>query len=122
MAAEVQLLGLPGIGLIVAALAVAALLLQRRRLHAQQRKARQADESLRFLHALVDAIPTPILVKDERHRYVAANAAFCAFFQRDLGAIQGKTDYDFFPPEDAAFFQATDSQALNGERVEYERT
>jgi diguanylate cyclase (GGDEF)-like protein/PAS domain S-box-containing protein len=122
MAAEVQLLGLPGIGLIVAALAVAALLLQRRRLHAQQRKARQADESLRFLHALVDSIPTPILVKDERHRYVAANAAFCAFFQRDLGAIQGKTDYDFFPPEDAAFFQATDSQALNGERVEYERT
>jgi diguanylate cyclase (GGDEF)-like protein/PAS domain S-box-containing protein len=75
-----------------------------------------------FLDALIDAIATPILVKDDRHRYLAANAAFCAFFRRVREDILGRTDYDFFNADDSAFFQATDRQALDGGHVEYERT
>jgi diguanylate cyclase (GGDEF)-like protein/PAS domain S-box-containing protein len=120
---SLQALGPSGIALVAVVIltAVTALLLQRRRLRRQHRAARESDESRRFLHTLVDAIPTPILVKDDQHRYVVINAAFCAFFQRSAADILGKTDYDFFSAEDAAFFQATDRQALNGERIEYER-
>ena len=120
---SLQALGPSGIALVAVVIlaAVTALLLQRGRLRRQHRAARESDESRRFLHTLVDAIPTPILVKDDQHRYVAINAAFCAFFQRSAADILGKTDYDFFSAEDAAFFQATDRQALNGERIEYER-
>jgi diguanylate cyclase (GGDEF)-like protein/PAS domain S-box-containing protein len=120
----VSAFGFSGMALIVAviALALASMMLQRRQIGAQRRAAREAAESRQFLHALVEAIPTPILVKDDQHHYLAANAAFCAFFRRRLEEILGKTDYDFFAPQDAAFYQATDRQALAGERVEYERT
>ena len=79
-------------------------------------------EAKRFLDALIDAIPTPVLVKDEHHRYIAANASFCDFFRNPVEQILGKTDYDFFAEQDAAYYQETDDQALSGAvLVEYER-
>jgi diguanylate cyclase (GGDEF)-like protein/PAS domain S-box-containing protein len=75
-----------------------------------------------FLDALINAIPSPVLVKDQQHRYIAANAAFTVFFQRGLDEVLGKTDLDFFSAEDAAFYQASDTEALEeGRVVEYER-
>ena len=86
--------------------------------HANERALKKAKS---FLDALVDAIPTPVLVKDNQHRYIAANTAFTAFFRRQRSAILGKTDYDFFSTEDAGFYQATDREALStGKVVEYE--
>jgi PAS domain S-box-containing protein len=87
---------------------------------------KQAERSLaqaeRFLDALINAIPSPVLVKDDQHRFIAANAAFCGFFRRSAAEILGKNDYDFFRPADAEFYQATDIQALEqGSVVEYER-
>jgi diguanylate cyclase (GGDEF)-like protein/PAS domain S-box-containing protein len=87
----------------------------------ERRAAREIEESRKYLDALIDAIPSPVLVKDEQHRYIAANAAFCRFFRRGIAEILGKTDYEFFGRDDAAFFQATDTQALAGVPVEYER-
>ena len=87
----------------------------------ERRAAREIEDSGKFLHALIDAIPGPVLVKDERHRYVGANAAFCRFFRRDLNDIIGRTDHEFFGQQDASFFQATDTQALAGVPIEYER-
>jgi diguanylate cyclase (GGDEF)-like protein/PAS domain S-box-containing protein len=86
----------------------------------QKRAEREIAEAKRFLDALISSIPAPILVKDEQHRFVAVNASFCRFFGRDTEQILGKTDYDFFEPEEAAYFQRTDDQALSGENVEYE--
>lgn len=34
--------------------------------------------ALRFSEALLDAIPTPVFVKDREGRYIACNAAFTA--------------------------------------------
>jgi diguanylate cyclase (GGDEF)-like protein/PAS domain S-box-containing protein len=81
------------------------------------------DSAGRFLDALINAIPSPVVVKDDQHRFVAVNAALCAFLGRTSAQILGKTDYDFFRREDARFYQATDSQVLEqGEMVEYERS
>ena len=80
------------------------------------------EQAKLFLDALINAIPSPVLVKDDRHRYVSANPAFAAFFQRSIAEVLGKTDFDFFAPDDAAFYQASDSEALErGSVVEYER-
>jgi PAS domain-containing protein len=73
----------------------------------------------RFLDAVINAIPSPVLVKDDQHRFIAVNAAFCAFFRRAPAQILGKTGYDFFDAEDAAFYQETDAQVLaQGDMVE----
>ena len=54
------------------------------------------EERKAFLAALINAIPTPVLVKDERHVYIAVNEAFQAFFHRSAEKIIGKNDFDFF--------------------------
>ena len=88
----------------------------------QQRAEREIAEAKGFLDALIAAIPTPVLVKDEQHRYIGVNASFCEFFRRSSEQILGKTDFDFFAPEDAAFYQDTDAEALKGRTpVSYER-
>ncbi|MEO8630328.1 MAG: EAL domain-containing protein, partial [Betaproteobacteria bacterium] len=87
----------------------------------QKRAEREIEEAKSFLDALINAIPTPVLVKDEQHRFVAANAAFSVFFRRAPESILGKTDFHFFSAEDADFYQKTDDQALQGVAIEYER-
>ena len=88
----------------------------------QQRAERDSSETKRFLDALIAAIPTPVLVKDEQHRYIGVNASFCEFFRKSAEQILGKTDFDFFAHEDAAFYQQTDDEALKGHApVAYER-
>ncbi len=84
--------------------------------------ARKIEDARLFLGALIETIPSPVLIKDEQHRYLMGNAAFCVFFQRDHPQIVGCTDYDFFPADKAAFFQATDTQALAGHPAHYEST
>jgi diguanylate cyclase (GGDEF)-like protein/PAS domain S-box-containing protein len=80
-----------------------------------------AQESRIFLHTLIDAIPSPVLVKDTAHRYVAVNEAFERFFKRPPELILGRTDHDFFDAKNASFFIATDDRALSGETdVHYE--
>jgi diguanylate cyclase (GGDEF)-like protein/PAS domain S-box-containing protein len=88
----------------------------------ERRAQREIEDARRFLDNLIDTFPTPILIKDSRHRYIAANSAFCRFFRRNLAEIVGRTDADFFSAEDTAWFQETDRKALEGAvPVEYER-
>jgi len=87
----------------------------------QRRAESQIEQARNFLDAMVNAIPSPVLVKDAQHRYIGANTAFCRFFGRTLEQIIGITDHDVFPPEEAKYFQDTDDQALHGEMVQYER-
>jgi diguanylate cyclase (GGDEF)-like protein/PAS domain S-box-containing protein len=87
----------------------------------QRRAESQIEQARNFLDAMVNAIPSPVLVKDAQHRYVGANTAFCRFFGRTLDEVIGTTDYDVFTPEEARFFQETDDRALQGEMVQYER-
>ncbi len=88
----------------------------------RKRAEREIEDARRFLDALIDTFPTPILVKDAEHRYVAANSAFARFFRRGIADILGKNDFDFFSTEDATYFQETDRRVLEGAGpVEYER-
>jgi diguanylate cyclase (GGDEF)-like protein/PAS domain S-box-containing protein len=79
------------------------------------------EERKAFLAAVINSIPTPVLVKDDQHTYLAVNDAFTAFFHRDAKEIIGRNDYDFFSSEDAKFYQDTDRDALGkGCVIEYE--
>ncbi|MEI7967902.1 MAG: EAL domain-containing protein [Betaproteobacteria bacterium] len=87
-----------------------------------KRAEQEVAHSRQFLSALIDALPTPALVKDENHRYTDANTAFLQFFQRPREEILGRTDHDFFDAADADYFRDADRAALGGEsRVTYER-
>ena len=66
-----------------------------------------------LLSSLVDAMPNIVFVKDEGGRYVLTNLAHRQFLAVDRKEdVEGKTVFDFFPPEMARQFQADDNLVL----------
>jgi PAS domain S-box-containing protein len=78
--------------------------------------------SARFLAATIDAIPTPVFVKDSHHRFVMLNRAAIDWTGWNVAEVIGKTDVDMFPPDVAEAFMAFDREALAaGAPVRFER-
>ncbi len=74
-------------------------------------------EEHRLLRTVIDNLPDYIFVKDAAGRFVLNNAAHV----RLLGAtsadeVVGKTDFDFFPQEIAARYQAAEQKVLQAGR------
>ncbi len=65
-----------------------------------------------LLHAVIDAIPDDIFVKNEEGRFILANRTLARFFGVESPEdIIGKTDGDFFPQKMAAQFE-TEEQMI----------
>ena len=69
-------------------------------------------ESPGFLEQIVDTIADPIFVKDESHRWIMVNQALCEFMGHPRERLLGKSDYDFFPREEADVFQEKDAEVF----------
>ncbi|MGB3975342.1 MAG: ATP-binding protein [bacterium] len=61
-----------------------------------------------FLNQIVDTIPDPIFVKNQQHRWIVINEAFCKFLGYSRSELLGKSDYDFFPKHEADVFWEKD--------------
>lgn len=72
-------------------------------------KLRDADE---FLRSVINALPDPIFVKDEEHRWIEFNEAFCRLMGREAEELRGKSDYDFIPKDEADVFWEQDAKAF----------
>ncbi len=69
----------------------------------QQRRAEHAlRESEARLRATFDSVTDHIFIMDRDGRYTHANNACLQFFDRRLEDVQGATNDDLFPPDDAA--------------------
>src|SRR5262249_45583701 len=71
--------------------------------------------SRRLLDAIIESIPHMIFMKDAaRLGFVRMNRAGEDLLGLERKDLLGKTDYDFFPAEQAAFFQKKDRETLEG--------
>jgi PAS domain S-box-containing protein len=70
------------------------------------------DRERSFNREILDLVPDPIFTKDENHRWIFANRAFCELLGKPLNEIVGKSDYDFFPVEMADVFWQKDKEVL----------
>lgn len=66
-----------------------------------------------FLRRALDTFADPIFIKDRKHRFVAANRAFFALFNLPAEQVLGKSDPDFFPPEQVEVFWRGDDELFN---------
>lgn len=74
-----------------------------------------------FLHGVINTIPDPIFVKNEQQRWIILNEAYCQFVGHPLEALIEKSDYDFFPKQEADIFLQQDELVFyNGTAVENE--
>ncbi|GLH74361.1 hypothetical protein GETHLI_28630 [Geothrix limicola] len=75
-------------------------------------------ESREFLDAILENLPIILFVKDARDlRYVRLNKAGEELLGRPREEMIGKSDSDFFPPDQAAFFGAKDRAVLAEKRL-----
>src|SRR5690242_1743009 len=61
-----------------------------------------------FLESILEALPNPVFVKDEQHRWVLLNDACCRFIGHGREELIGKSDYEFFPRSEADEFWRKD--------------
>ncbi len=72
----------------------------------------QLKASEEFLNHTINATPDPIFVKDEQHRWMILNDAFCQLIGKSRQELIGKSDYDFFPKSEADVFWTKDEEVL----------
>lgn len=72
---------------------------------------------IEFLEAAIDAIADPIFVKNEMHQFVFLNQAFCKFVGIERELLIGKTDYDFFPDQEADVFWIKDKEVFKSGKI-----
>ncbi|MEG4802729.1 PAS domain S-box protein [Microcoleus sp. ARI1-B5] len=65
----------------------------------------QLKASEQFLNNIINTIPDPIYVKDEQHRWLALNDAFCQYIGRSRSELIGKAYRDFLPKEQADIYE-----------------
>ena len=72
-----------------------------------------------FLSGIIEAVADPIFVKDEQHRWILLNEATCRFMGHPREALIGKSDFDFFPKEEAETFWEIDDEVFRtGKTIE----
>lgn len=72
----------------------------------------EARNDRHFLYHALDQSPDPIFIKDQAHRWVFLNQAFCRFIGHAREDLLGKSDYDFFPAGQADVFWQQDDVVL----------
>lgn len=70
-----------------------------------------------FARDILDHVAHPIFVKDREFRFVLVNRALCDMVRIPREELLGKTDYDFFPREQADFFRQKDIETFAGATV-----
>ncbi|MEG3986151.1 PAS domain S-box protein [Microcoleus sp. S28C3] len=65
-----------------------------------------------FLNHTINATPDPIFVKDEQHRWVVLNDAFCDLMGKRRQELIGKSGYEFLSPAKAQKFWQKDEEVF----------
>ncbi len=68
----------------------------------------EAEVSKNFLHEILDAIPSPLFVKNRTHQWVLANAAYLKLVGQPQEQVLGKTEFEFLDKAAAARFTELD--------------
>ncbi|MFH0781660.1 MAG: response regulator [Pseudomonadota bacterium] len=81
----------------------------------ERKRAEEALNQLKiFLDKIINAIPDPIFVKDRKHNWVVLNDAYCTLMGHDRSELLGKSDYAFFPENEADIFWDKDEEVFTG--------
>lgn len=62
---------------------------------------------------LLNSIPALVYYKDLASKYIAVNQTFAEIINTPIDKIPGKTDFDFFPTEQAAAFRKDDREVID---------
>lgn len=76
----------------------------------------ELKRSKEFLGQVINTIPDPIFVKNEKHQWIVLNEAYCQFLGYPKTMLIEKSDYDFFPKHQADVFRRQDDLVLSSQQ------
>ena len=65
------------------------------------------------ISTIIHSLATPIFIKDKSHNWILVNQAFCDLINLTEEQLIGKSDYDFFPKDQADIFWEKDNQTFS---------
>lgn len=78
----------------------------------QKKVQKELEYNKDYLDNIINTIEDPVFVKDRNHRWILLNDAYCEFMGYNREELLGKSDYDFFPKEEADVFWKKDEEAF----------
>ena len=75
-------------------------------------------EDLNSLQSILDAVPLPVFVKDDKSRFLIVNRSMSDLMGVPAGDLIGKSDFDFVPGGEAELFSAIDRQILSSGEID----
>lgn len=108
------LIGTAGIGLSLLLALLASLLTtgRRRAMRLASRMTSELRKSEEKLRAIADNVNSIMFLKDLTGKYLYVNRQYERLFHISNADIQGKTDYDIFPPDQAKIYIQNDQQVI----------
>ncbi len=105
--------------LVLAVTSLSAIfVLVRRELSSRRRAEEEVQSTRNLLDSIVENIPAMVFLKDaERLSFLRFNRAAEEMTGFDREEMLGKTDYDFFPKEEADFFRGKDHEVLREHKL-----
>ncbi|MBU2102850.1 MAG: PAS domain S-box protein [Candidatus Omnitrophota bacterium] len=83
----------------------------------QKKKSDEMSNALKrskdYSDKIINLIADPLFVKDRDHHWVLLNDAYCQFMGYAREALIGKSDYDYFPKQEADVFWDKDEVVFN---------
>jgi diguanylate cyclase (GGDEF)-like protein/PAS domain S-box-containing protein len=73
--------------------------------------------SAELLIRLINAIPSPIFIKNKKHQLIFVNDALCQLLGRSYDQLIGKSDYDLSPKEEADIFWEMDDKVFKSRQT-----
>jgi len=68
----------------------------------------ELKKSKEFLQSVINTIPDPVFVKDNQHRWIVLNEAYCRLIGHPLQTLLEKSDRDFFSDKQVMSFRQQD--------------
>ncbi|TDR23586.1 sensor domain-containing protein [Marinicella litoralis] len=65
-----------------------------------------------LFESIINSLPTPVFVKDKKHRLLLVNDAFCELMERKRGELLGQIDYHLLNHEAAEVCRLKDEEAF----------
>lgn len=69
-------------------------------------------DSRTYLKNILDTVADPIFLKDRQHRWIDGNKAFWNLMKKTESEVVGRSDYEFFPREEADVFWEKDEEVF----------
>ncbi|MFO8133487.1 MAG: PAS domain S-box protein [Thermoplasmatota archaeon] len=73
---------------------------------------RELEEKQAYLENIINTVGDPLFVKNREHSWILLNDAYCDFMGYSREELLGKSDYDFFPEEEADVFWEKDEETF----------